>query len=135
MPRIIPALRYRDAPKAIEWLCQAFGFEKHLVVPGKDGSVAHAELTLGKDMIMLGSVKDTEFDKLVALPSDIGGRCTATLYVVVDDPDAHHARAQSAGARVVRELTDQDYGGRDYSCLDVEGHVWSFGTYDPLKAD
>jgi uncharacterized glyoxalase superfamily protein PhnB len=134
MTKIIPALRYRDAPKAIEWLCHAFSFEKHLVVPGKQGKVEHAQLTLADQMIMLGSVKEGEFDKYIALPGDIGGRSTATLYVVVDDPDAHHARALRAGAKIIREPTDQDYGGRDYSCLDIEGHVWSFGTYDPWKS-
>jgi uncharacterized glyoxalase superfamily protein PhnB len=51
-------LRYRDAQAAIEWLCRAFGFEKHLVVPGEGGTIAHAELSFGNGMIMLGSVKN-----------------------------------------------------------------------------
>jgi uncharacterized glyoxalase superfamily protein PhnB len=55
---VIPCLRYRDAPAAIEWLCRAFGFEKHLVVPGESGTIAHAELSFGNGMIMLGSVKN-----------------------------------------------------------------------------
>jgi uncharacterized glyoxalase superfamily protein PhnB len=131
MTKIVPALRYRDAPKAIDWLCQAFGFEQHIVVSGKPGTVEHAELSLGDQMIMLGSVRESEFDKYMALPLDIGGRSTVTLYVVVNDPDSHHARALSAGAKIIREPVDQNYGGRDYSCLDIEGHVWSFGTYDP----
>ena len=54
--RIIPSMRYRNAPAAIEWLCKAFGFEKHLVVPGEDGTIAHAQLTLGNGMIMVSSV-------------------------------------------------------------------------------
>ena len=131
MPKIIPALCYKDAPAAIEWLCRAFGFEKHLVVPDETGGIAHAELALGADMIMLGSIKNSELDRYVTVPNDIGGRCTATLYVVVDDPDAHHARAVGAGASIVRPLTDQDYGGRDYTCIDLEGHVWTFGSYAP----
>jgi uncharacterized glyoxalase superfamily protein PhnB len=59
---VIPCLRYRNAPAAIEWLCQAFGFEKHLVVPGEGETIAHAELSFGNGMIMLGSVKESEFD-------------------------------------------------------------------------
>ena len=55
-PTVIPTMRYRDAPAAIEWLCKAFGFEKHLVVPGPGGTIAHAQLTCGNGMIMLGSL-------------------------------------------------------------------------------
>ena len=51
--------------------------------------------------------------------------------LIVADADAHHARAVAAGARVVYPLKDEDYGGRGYSCLDPEGHLWNFGTYDP----
>jgi len=85
-------------------------FEKNPVAPGKDAIIEHAQLAVGSDMILLGSVKDTEFDKFVALPSDVG-RCTITLYIVVDDPDTHYARALNAGAKIMRELTDHDYGG------------------------
>ena len=53
---VIPVLRYRDAPAAIEWLCETFGFEKNLVVPNEDGTIAHAQLSFGNGMIMLGSV-------------------------------------------------------------------------------
>lgn len=108
-------------------------FEKNLVAPGKDATIEHAQLAVGIDMILLGSVKDTEFDKFVALPSDVG-RCTITLYIVVDDPDTHCARALNAGAKIMRGLTDQDYGGRDLSCLDIGGHIWTFGTHDPWEA-
>ena len=55
-----------------------------------------------------------------------------SVYVVVDDADAHFARAKAAGAQIVREPVTQDYGGRDYTCKDPEGHVWTFGTYDPM---
>ncbi|HEX7441145.1 MAG TPA: hypothetical protein VF319_13720 [Caldimonas sp.] len=64
---VIPALRYRDAPAAIDWLCRVFGFERHLVVPDAHGGIAH----------------------------------------------------------------DEDYGGRGFSCFDLEGHLWAVGTYDP----
>jgi uncharacterized glyoxalase superfamily protein PhnB len=128
---IIPAMRYRNAAAAIEWLCQAFGFEKHLVVPGENGTIAHAELTLGNGMMMLGSVRDNEFSKLVKQPDQLDGVETQSPYVVVKDADAHYARAVAAGAKIVREIEDASYGGRGYSCRDLEDHLWSFGSYDP----
>jgi uncharacterized glyoxalase superfamily protein PhnB len=128
---VIPALRYRDAPAAIEWLCRAFGFEKHLVVPGEAGTIAHAELRFGNGMIMLGSVLETQFGRLMKQPDEIGGAETQSAYVVVNDADAVYARAKAAGARIAIEIKDEDYGGRGFSCYDLEGHLWSFGTYDP----
>ncbi len=130
---IIPVLRYRDAPAAIDWLCRTFGFERHLVVPNDDGTVAHAQLSFGNGMIMLGSVleTETEFGRLMKQPDEIGGAQTQSSYVVVTDADAIYARAKAGGARIATELKDEDYGGRDFSCYDLEGHLWSFGSYDP----
>ena len=130
--RIIPALRYRNAAAAIDWLCAAFGFERKMVVPADGGRVAHAELTLGNGMIMLGDV-ETEYGRLVAAPSK-GEPVTQGIYVVVEDADAHYARAKAAGAEIVLDIKTQDYGGRDYTARDLEGHVWTFGTYDPWAA-
>jgi uncharacterized glyoxalase superfamily protein PhnB len=128
---VIPCLRYRDAQAAIEWLCRAFGFEKHLVVPGEGGTIAHAELSFGNGMIMLGSVKKSEFDRLMKQPDEIGDAETQTPYVIVSDADALYARAEAAGAKIVLEIKDEDYGGRGFSCRDLEGRLWNFGTYDP----
>jgi uncharacterized glyoxalase superfamily protein PhnB len=128
---IIPTMRYRDAVAAIDWLCRAFGFERHLVVPGEHNTIAHAQLTFGSGMIMLGSSRDDEFGKLLGAPADVGGVSTQSAYMIVADADAHHARAVAAGATVAYPLFDADYGGRGYSCLDLEGRLWSFGTYDP----
>lgn len=130
---IIPSLRYHDAAAAIEWLCKAFGFAKHLVVPGENGTIAHAQLVLGQGMIMLGSAGDDEFGRLQKTPRDVGGVGTQSPYVVVADPDAHHARAVAAGAKVVMPIEDKPYGGRGYGCLDPEGHLWNFGSYDPWQ--
>jgi uncharacterized glyoxalase superfamily protein PhnB len=130
---VMPCLTYRDAPAALEFLCQAFGFAKKMVVPGDNGTIAHAELTLGNAMVMLGSVKDTEYGRLVRPPGDVG-TSTQSIYIVVPDADAHHARAKAAGAEIVIALVTQDYGGRDYTCRDPEGHIWTFGTYDPWAA-
>ena len=128
---VISAMRYRDAARAIEWLCRAFGFERHLVVPGDQGTIAHAQLTFGNGMVMLGSARDDDFGRLVKVPADVGGAGTQSVYVVVADADAHYARAVAAGAAVVLDIKDEDYGGRGYSCRDPEGHLWTFGTYDP----
>lgn len=130
---IIPTMRYRDAPTAIEWLCRAFGFERHLVVPGENGTIAHAQLKFGNGMIMLGSVREGAYDRLVKQPSEIDGAETQTPYIVVEDADAHYARAKSAGAEIVMDIEDQDHGGRAYTCRDPEGHIWNFGSYDPWR--
>ena len=129
--RIIPCLRYRDAPAAIEWLCRAFGFEQHLVVPGPDGTIAHAQLSLGNGMIMLGSVVESEFGQLMKQPEQIGDAETQTPYIVVSDADAIYSLAKAAGAKIVLDIKDEDYGGRGYSARDPEGQLWSFGSYDP----
>jgi len=128
--RIIPALRYRNGAAAIDWLCAAFGFERKMVMPADGGRVAHAELTLGNGMIMLGDV-ETEYGRLVTAPS-YGEPVTQGIYVVVEDADAHSARAKAAGAEIVLDIKSEDYGGRDYTVRDLEGHVC--GTYDPWVA-
>jgi uncharacterized glyoxalase superfamily protein PhnB len=130
---VIPVLRYREASAAIEWLCEAFGFEKNLVVSNEDGTIAHAQLSFRNGMIMLGSVpkNETDFGRLMKQPDEIGGAETQSAYVIVEDADAVYARAKAAGARIVIEIKDEDYGGRGFSCYDLEGHLWSFGTYDP----
>jgi uncharacterized glyoxalase superfamily protein PhnB len=129
---VIPCLRYRDAHAAIGWLCEVFGFERHLVVDGEEGTVVHAQLSFGTGMIMLGSVRpDTGYGALLAQPDEIGGRQTQTIYLTVNDADAVHERALRAGATVVIPLVDEDYGGRGFTCRDPEAHVWSIGTYNP----
>ncbi len=128
---VVPTLRYRDAPAALEWLCKAFGFEKHLVVPGEGDTLAHAQLVFGNGMIMLGSAGDDDFGRLQKPPAAAGGVCTSSPYIIVEDADAHYERARGAGAEIVMPLVDHDYGGRGYTCRDPEGQLWSFGTYDP----
>jgi len=131
---MIPTMRYNDAAAAIEWLCEAFGFEKHLVVPGEDGTIVHAQLVFGNGMVMLGSARATEFDNLQKPPSALGGAVSQSPYIIVKDADEHHAQAVAAGAEIVVQIKDEDYGGRVYSCRDPEGHVWNFGSYDPWAA-
>jgi len=135
---VIPGFRYRDAASAINWLDRAFGFRSGLVVPGDGGTIAHAQLTLDTavgprgGMIMVGSASDNDFGRLVSPPA-AGGVCTQAAYVVVADADEHYARAVAEGAEILLDIQDMDYGGRGYTCRDPEGHVWSFGTYDPWE--
>ena len=130
---IVPCLRYRDAPAAIDWLCKNFGFTQQLVVPGDNHVIRHAQLTLGNAMVMLGSVQDTPYGRLMKQPDEAGG-CTQSIYVVVPDPDAVYGKAKAAGARIVIDIQDEDYGGRGFSCHDPEGQLWNFGSYDPWNA-
>lgn len=129
---LIPTLRYHDAPKMIDWLQAAFGFKKHLVVEDDKGGVAHAQLTLGNGMIMLGSARDDEFGLLQSTPKKLGG-LTQSPYIVVEAVDAACEQARKAGAEIVMEPEDQEYGGRAFSCLDPEGHLWNFGSYNPWE--
>ncbi len=131
---VIPCLSYRDAPAAIEWLCDTFGFEKQMVVPGENNTVLHAQLTLGNGVVMLGSADrpGSEFDKLMTQPDDIGGKQTQTCYVVVADADAVYERVVRAEAEIIIHIKDEEYGGRGFTCRDPERHIWSIGTYDPF---
>ncbi|MFP6565158.1 MAG: VOC family protein [Myxococcota bacterium] len=129
---VIHSLRYDDAPAAIDWLCDALGFERNLVVPGEGNTIVHAQLTLGDGMIMLGShPHEGEFGEVQKPPRFTGGRVTSSAYLVVDDPDAHYERAVAKGAKVIDPLEDKEHGGRGYTCRDPEGNVWSVGDYDP----
>jgi uncharacterized glyoxalase superfamily protein PhnB len=121
MTNIIPSFRYPDARAGIDFLKAAFGFEEHAAFED-DGLIAHAELRLGDAWVMVG-------DQRAGSPEYPHG--PATVYVVVEDPDGHHTRAVAAGAEIVREPADQDYGSREYAAKDPAGNVWSFGTYTP----
>ncbi|BCB88906.1 VOC family protein [Phytohabitans suffuscus] len=123
MRSIYPVFRYTDAKAAIDWLAGAFGFEAGEVTEAPDGTVAHAELTYGGGMIMVGQ----RSGPAGAVPDADDWR----VYVAVDDVDAHHARAVAAGAEVIMPLTDRPYGSREYGARDLEGNPWSFGTYRP----
>lgn len=131
---IIPSITYSNASEAIEWLCNAFGFQKHLIVPGSDGKIIHAELTLGNVMIMIGSSESgTEFSKHIKTPSQLEGFETQSPYIVIDNPDSLYANAKKYGAKIVIDIKTEDYGGRGFTCYDIEGHLWSFGSYNPWK--
>jgi uncharacterized glyoxalase superfamily protein PhnB len=127
---VIPTLRYADAPSMIGWLCDTFGFRRHMVIEDGRGGIAHAQLTLGNGMIMLGSARDDAFGRLQRTPAALGGT-TQSPYIVVPDADLVFRSARASGAEIVVEIKDEDHGGRGFSCRDPEGHLWNFGTYDP----
>jgi uncharacterized glyoxalase superfamily protein PhnB len=126
---IFPEIVYDDASAALEWLARAFGFVAGEVIEGADGTIAHAEMHYGAGTIMPKSaVADGAFS--LTSPRTLQG-LSQCLYVTVEDTDAHYDRAKAAGARIVMEPFDTEYGARNYSAYDLEGHLWSFGTYMP----
>ena len=128
---VIPGMRYKDAPEAIKWLCKAFGFKEHLVVPNEDGTIAYAQLTFGIGMIMVGSLRDDEFIEHQKPPSALEGYNSQSPYIIVEDIDKHYNCAVESGAEVIVSLKEQDYGGKLYSCKDPQGYLWHFGSYNP----
>jgi uncharacterized glyoxalase superfamily protein PhnB len=122
-PTVWPAFRATDARALIRFLVDAFGFEETAVY-GEGDVVAHAQLSWPEGGgVMLGSVREDADDAWPAVPG------TAACYVVAADPAAVHARAVAAGATIVRELATTDYGSSEFSARDIEGNLWSFGTY------
>lgn len=129
---VIPGLRYRDAVAMIDWLARAFGFEKQAVYLGPDNTVAHAQLTFGNGMIMVGSVENgSPFSAYMKQPNELSGVETQSPYLVVSDCDAVYESAKAAGAEMILDLEEKDYGGKAFTCRDPEGHIWHFGSYDP----
>lgn len=122
---IWPCLNYGDAHAAIAFLTEAFGFVATAVHEGgPDRPVAHAELRWPEGGgVMLGSASGTG-TAFQRLPTG-----ASSTYVVTEDPDALYDRATGAGATVVRGLADEDYGSRGFTVSDLEGNLWSFGTY------
>lgn len=133
MNRIIPCLWYNQAQQQIDWLCDTFGFDVKMNVQ-EDGVVMHAELLWKGNMIMIGSSRrGTDFDAVTIHPHSAGRRVTQAPYMICDDAelDSLYAKACANGAEIFIELRDEDYGGRNFSCRDPEGHIWSFGSYNP----
>lgn len=128
-PSIYPVLQYRDAPAAMAWLEKAFGFRTTACHKGPDGKIAHAEMRFGNGMVMLGSVQDE--GPFAFLTPREAGVTTQGSYIAADDIDALYERARAAGAEVTMTIRDTDYGSRDFSVRDPEGHLWSFGSYRP----
>jgi uncharacterized glyoxalase superfamily protein PhnB len=131
-PRISSSLFYDDAATAIDWLCRAFGFEVRLKVVGEGGHIEHSELTYGDGLIMVGSTDGRKGDVRRKSPRAVSGGNTQSLFMYVDDVEAHLEQARAAGAKIVSEPQTNDYGDdywvdRTYEAEDLEGHRWWFG--------
>jgi len=125
-PTVFPTMSYDDAEAALSFLESAFGAEQHAVYRSDDGTIQHAEVRLGNGIVMFGSAR---------ADARATGGAGGGIYVVVEDPDEHCARARGAGTEIMRDLHDTEYGSRDYSARDPEGNVWHFGTYQPFAFD
>ncbi len=130
MQTIFPVLRYNNAREAIRWLCTSFGFVELFAVPEEGKIVRHAQLRFGTNVIMLGSVR---MGVEITSPDQLGNS-TQALSVFVDDVDAHFERARLAGVEIIDPLRGTDFGAREYHARDLEGHIWTFGTYRPEGA-
>ena len=126
MPRITPSIFYDDPATALDWLAKTFGFETRMSIPGPDGGIMHAEMQVADGVIMVGPTSATDEWKS---PKSLSGSVTQSLYVYVDDLDAHCARARGAGAKILAEPEDMFWGDRTYVVEDVEGHRWTFAQH------
>jgi uncharacterized glyoxalase superfamily protein PhnB len=126
MQTIFPLLRYDDARTAIQWLCTAFGFTVKFSVPESGPFVRHAQLSLGSNIIMVGSCRDDGMKSPKSL-----GATTQGLAVYIPNVDEHYERARAAGAAIAAPPMDTDFGSREYHVRDIEGHPWTFGNYRP----
>jgi uncharacterized glyoxalase superfamily protein PhnB len=127
-PSIFPVFRYNDARAAVDWLIQAFGFQKHAEHAGPNGTIAHAELKFGPSVVGISSAAPPTSD-------NPWSHIRQAIYACVPDIDAHYERAKSAGADIVMPIRDMDYGSREYSARDSEGFLWAFGTYEMGRSE
>lgn len=131
-PRFSSSVFYRDAAAAIDWLCDAFGFQVRLRIEGEGGRIEHSELTYGDGLVMVGQESPDGpkgWKRRMRSPASLEGATTQSIMFFVDDVDAHCAHARSRGARIVEEPTTHDYGDdywtdRSYGATDPEGHFW-----------
>ena len=122
-PSFIPSLVYQDNRSALKWLQNAFGFEASEVLTDAQGNIAHAEMSHGDGVVMIGN----EWAEWAKSPASVGGKNTQRVHVRIErDIDEHYARARTAGATIVMEPADQFYGERSYMAVDLEGHHWTF---------
>ena len=128
-------MRYRDVAAAVDWLCSRLGFRLHSSVSSDDGEVVYAQVAFGNAMVMLAPIQDTALDRFMRQPDEIGGAETQSCYFYVADAAAHFAQARTAGAEIILDLQPYDSGGEGYSCRDPEGHIWTFGSFDPWGRD
>jgi uncharacterized glyoxalase superfamily protein PhnB len=124
---------YRNAAAMVDWLSDAYGFEKRRVVTSANGEIRYAQLDFSGGTIMVVPVQDPTHERLLVHPDQVGGVETQTCYLVVPEIDSHYAKAISCGAEIISGIVVDERGGRSYASRDPEGHIWRFGTYDPCE--
>lgn len=128
----ITNISYKNPEKALQFLKEAFGFSEHSIYRDNKNNIQHGELTLGNAMIMISRANnESDFGKFTRTPNEVGGYNTQTPYFIIDKIDSHYKIAKAANAEIILEIKNEDYGGRGYSCKDLEGNIWSFGSYNP----
>lgn len=123
MPRITPLVYYDNPLEALEYLVRVFGFTERMRLPDDSGGIMHAELTYHEAVVMMGPAA---MNPAWQSPQNNDGKVCQSLYLYVDDVDAHHAATLAAGGEVVAELEDMFWGDRTYVAADCEGHRWTF---------
>ncbi len=130
---LIPATRYRDCDAALAFLTEVLALEPLNVYRDDAGAVLHAEMRLGTGVMMFGPDRETPFSRFMVHRDHAGGE-TTTIYAVVSDVANLHARVAEKGGEIVMPLEDQPQGGASFTVRDPEGHVWTFGDYDPMDS-
>ncbi len=125
MPRITPYLHYRDVAAASKWIARVFGFHTRFTIPHPDGGIMHAEMAFLDGVVMLGP-EGREYGALS--PTEMPG-VNQSLYIYVDDVQAHYEFAREAGAKIIMEPQNMFWGDRVYAARDLEGHHWTFGQH------
>ncbi len=125
--KLFATLRYQNPAAAVEWLCRVLGFEQNYVAEF-DGKIVHAQLRRGEDLLFLGPDDANDIYGLHS-PLVIKGGNQCVCVAINGDIDAHCTRAAAEGAQIVKPPHDTPYGAREYTCRDLEGHIWTFSNY------
>ena len=129
---IIPATRYRDPEAALVFLTKTLGFTEHAVFRDEAGVLIHAQLVTDSGMVMIAPHSEGgEFDDYMTHPDQTGGRETVSIYAVVADVAQRYAKSVASGAQILIPLRSEPYGGLSFTLRDLEGHIWTLGSYDP----
>lgn len=130
---MLTILRYRDCTTALRILTKVFGLQEGVTTEfDAAGNVTHSEIWHGNTGLIIAPVRDTAFGKLMRQPDEAGGVTQRNLYVI-ESVDEHHDRSVAAGLEIVMPLTTLEWGAREYSVRDHEGHIWTFSDYIPKR--
>ena len=129
---IVPSLIYSDVARAVDYLCDVFGFTERLRAFSENGTVTHAQLAIGEGGVMLGASRKGQGFAAPTAPDNAEFRpprpdeVNQTLMVRVEDVDGHYEHAQQRGAKILQAPATHPYGERQYTAVDPEGHRWTF---------